>query len=93
MTEKKKTGRPKIDRTIVNEPVRTFRVVCHGHGLPGHHDHIFNYNTRDQAELMQRRRTAEWARNPKTEKCTPFHLESQLISAWQKEEPREEASG
>ncbi len=64
------------------EAVETFRIVCHGSGLPGHNDHVFNYPTREQAETMLDKRTREWSRNDKTKKCTPFHLESRMISPW-----------
>jgi len=59
-----------------------YRIVCHGAGQPGHHEHVFSYLELEVATRMQVKRTVEWERDPKTKVCTPFHLEERQISDW-----------
>jgi len=82
MTDKKpKTSRTDLTNNTDNV-VKVYRIVCHGAGQPGHVEHVFNYPTKDQAVTMRAKRTTEWGRKPDTAPCTPFHLESQMISPW-----------
>ncbi len=59
-----------------------YRLVCHGAGQPGHHEHIFNYDTPEQVLVMKAKRDEEWRRKPATAVCTPFHPEVREISDW-----------
>ena len=59
-----------------------WRIVCHGSGSPGHADHVFSYTEEKVARKMLDKRTREWGAKPATQMCSPFHLESRLISAW-----------
>ena len=67
----------------MSEVVETYRIVCHGAGQPGHADHVFSYPDKEQAERMLAKRTEEWSRNRSSAMCTPFHLESRMISEWE----------
>lgn len=67
----------------MSETTRTYRIVCHGSGQPGHQDHVFQYADEASARKMLVKRTEEWARERSTAMCTPFHLESREISEWE----------
>lgn len=61
-----------------------FRIVCHGAGYPGHHEHVFEFGADEaKARMMKDKRDAEWARSRDTEKCVPFHVEKRQISEWE----------
>ncbi len=65
-----------------NQEANEYRLVCHGAGQVGHHEHVFTYTDRDVAVKMLKKRTVEWGRNPTSKPCTPFHLEERVRTDW-----------